>query len=94
MPPVRQQSAVQPAVDPGRLAELFQFCESRNGAVCIFMESPDGRGGYTVQANADGPGRDSFEYLEAEIAGNTLAECVKEVLDELRAQEKVQADGS
>lgn len=86
--PVEMQSGRAPiATDVGGLAGLMEWVRDRNGAVCVFMETSEGQAGFTVQANADGPRRDSFEYLESEIAGNTLDECVREVLAELKAQE-------
>lgn len=79
-------------VDLEPLRPLLEFCAQRHGAVCVFAETDDlGQTGYTVQANADGPRRDSFEYLEAEIAGDDIAGCAREVLDELRAQEAADA---
>jgi hypothetical protein len=95
MPRAMVQKTASPMVtqiEVGRLAELMVWVRQRNGAVCVFMETPHGSApGFTVQANADGPKPDSFEYLESEIAGNDLPGCVAEVLEELQAQEKADA---
>lgn len=86
-PELQPSKAIEAHPDVGALSELFQFVIARNGSACVFIEAPEGRPGFTVQAQCDGPLPDSYAYLDSEIAGDGLGGCVREVLEELRAQE-------